>query len=359
MRCASRCTVPLVVLAWLLGGCNCGPGSAGTWGTPKPDGGIGPADGGGGSDAGGAEDSGTPDSGKPDASAIDPNAFWANDPPPKWCGPDGGTAPALPGGTPECPDDKNRQGCPCAELGKQAACWPGLRANRNLGICHDGVTTCVSNGEFGQVWGACQGYQLPDPNATKGKAACKCFSSGQWALANLSPCFIFDSTGKVLGSVSTWIDSSGKAQCPTNPTNPPQPQPGTTFTTNTLQVDCAGHFKLCYELKAGKAATPSPTDCSLVKVCTEADYPVADQVFKMPDLPSWTSPNPQCAATFASTGGYGEMSVIGLSVRCDAVDDGSGNPYVFNRVQYCPLSCNQNPTAPECAGCGQGGGGTF
>ena len=24
------------------------------------------------------------------------------------------------------------------------------------------------------------------------------------------------------------------------------------WTANTLQVDCAGHFKLCYELKAGK-----------------------------------------------------------------------------------------------------------
>jgi hypothetical protein len=322
------------------------------------DGGKGTGGGGSMASGGGSAGGGT-GGGTAGGSAIDPNQFWANDPPPMWCGPDGGTTPPmLPGGTPDCPDDKNRQGCPCPTVGMQASCYPGLRANRGLGVCHDGMTTCMST-EFGNVWGDCTGYTLPTPGATTGAAACKCFSAGQWAVANLSPCFGMDGMGTVTGAVSTWQGTGGAAMCPTMVSNPIAPQPGTDFSTDTLKVDCSGHFKLCYELKAGTAATASPTDCSMMKVCVEADYLTANAVQTFPNLPAWTSPDPTCAAKFASSGGYGEMSVVGESVRCDSVGEADGGSKIFNRVQYCPLSCNSNPTGPGCAGCGQGGSGTF
>ncbi|MBX7100642.1 MAG: hypothetical protein K1X89_23215 [Myxococcaceae bacterium] len=345
----------------LASGCNCGPGGGASGGGSGARGGGAASSGGGAASSGG----GTASSGgggggglKDGGSLIDPNAFWKNDPPPMWCGPDGGsTPPTPPGGTPECPDDKNRQGCPCPTVGMTAPCWPGLRANRGLGICMDGTTTCESQGELGVAWGECKGYVAPTAGAT-GAAACQCFSAGQWALANLSPCFV-SSGSQVTAAVSTYIDGAGKAQCPSSITNPPTPQPGKTFTTDTLKVDCAGHFKLCYELKAGQAATPKATDCSLAKVCVEADYPTANMVTPFPDLPSWVSTDSTCANAFATTGGYGEMSVVGQSVRCDTIDDGKGGIKVFNRVQYCPLSCNQNPNGPGCAMCGQGGSGGF
>jgi hypothetical protein len=160
--------------------------------------------------------------------------------------------------------------------------------------------------------------------------------------------------------VSTII-TGGKIDCPAigagGLTKPTQP-----WTPNTLKVDCAGHFKLCYTLKAGKAATASPTDCTLVKVCTEADYPTPNAEQKFPDLPAWLATTPAeiaCSQQFATSGGYGEMSVIGLSVECDEIDDGSGAERVFNRVQYCPLSCAAGSTAPECQNCQAGGGGNF
>src|SRR5262245_11768236 len=74
--------------------------------------------------------------GKPKYNA---DAFFEKDPPPMYCGVDGGSA-MIPGGTPDCPDDKNREGCPCTEKGKKTVCWPGLRANRGLGFCRDGET---------------------------------------------------------------------------------------------------------------------------------------------------------------------------------------------------------------------------
>ena len=43
-------------------------------------------------------------------------------------------------------------------------------------------------------------------------------------------------------------------------------------------------------------------------------------------------------------------------VECDDIGDASGARDVFNRVNYCPLACNTNPTGP---GCVMGGSGMF
>ena len=91
-----------------------------------------------------------------------PDAFFEDDPPPRMCLPDGSmTEPMLPGGTPDCPADKNREGCRCDVVGETGTCWPGLRVDRERGICRDGTTTCMPYDEFGGAWGPCEGYVLP------------------------------------------------------------------------------------------------------------------------------------------------------------------------------------------------------
>jgi len=293
-----------------------------------------------------------------DGSQFDPDAYWADDPPPESCM-DGGLNYPVPGGTPECPDDKNREGCPCTVTGETAACWPGFRKNRNRGVCHDGTTTCIQKGENERTWGPCEGYQLP--TGTEGKAACQCFSAGQWKISNLSPCFVDMGGGDgSAGAVST-IWNGTQASCPSI-SGGTLTQPSEPWSPNSLRVDCAGHFKLCYTLKAGDAQNPLASDCVLASVCTEADYPTENVEQAFPDLPSWLATTPaeiQCSMQFAQSGGYGEMTVVGLSVECDEIDDGSGGPQVFNRVQYCPLSCAQNPSAPGCENCQAGGSGSF
>ena len=57
-----------------------------------------------------------------------------------------------------------------------------------------------------------------------------------------------------------------------------------------------------------------------------------------------------CAANFHQNGGYGEMSVLGVSVLCQHIASDAGTSFVFHRIQYCPAS---NPN------CGQDGTGTF
>ena len=291
-----------------------------------------------------------------DASAT-VDAFFINDPPPPMCGQDGQMLPAEPpGGSPECPNDKNREGCPCPKAGVQAACWPGKRVHRNHGICKDGVTTCVETLEFGLRWGSCEGYVLPDPEATAGPAACGCFSSGTWNLTNLSPCILAGSNGTYL--YSSKLKPDGGIDCGTNVPEPP-PAPSGSWSQDTLNVDCGGQFKLCFTIKAGDVSAPKADDCVIAQSCVDTWYPDAGTTQMLPDLPSWSSPDTACAAKFVQSGGYGEMSVIGKSAECDVVDDGHGNPYVFHRIDYCPPSCQQNPSAPECQGCATGGSGMF
>lgn len=294
---------------------------------------------------------------------VQPNAdaFWADNPPPRFCGPDGsmGPSPMPPGGTPECPDDLVREGCPCTNIGETRSCWPGLRVNRNRGICRDGMTRCEMYDELGGRWSACDGYVLPRAGARLGPDSCQCFSQGQWEITNLSPCFITYPGGQVY-AVSTYIDGMGHAQCPAMPGGPPpMPQPGTNFSTNFLTVDCTGRFRLCFTIKAGDPAHPMASDCTVSQSCTEGWYATPGARQAMPPLPAWVSSDPACAGRFTMNGGYGEMTVVGLSSECQSIDNGSGQPYAFLRVPYCPTRCSSMPSLPECAMCRNGGSGRF
>jgi hypothetical protein len=298
-----------------------------------------------------------------DTGAPSQDAFFVNDPPPKYCGVEGGTAPPMVGGTEMCPSDKNLPGCPCGTLGTTAPCWTGLRVNRGLGDCKDGTATCISADEGTEnVWSGCQGEVLPVMGAT-GAAACKCFSSGQWAIADLDPCFEYynpPDSGPPPYVVSSSLNGT-TVVCPMETPPGPPPVPSVPWSDDTVKVDCAGQFTLCYTIKAGSASNPQPTDCVIGKSCVSGAYPTANVVQAFPPLPAWGNLNNQaCAATFLASGGYGEMTVQGQSIYCEGIgaDDG-GAPEVFNRVPYCSFACTQNPMGSGCGSCQTMGGGTF
>lgn len=279
---------------------------------------------------------------------IDPDAFWENDPPPQWCGKGKAPAEATPGGTPECPSDKNKEGCPCPELGAEAPCWPGLRKHRGLGICKDGVTRCEAMGEIDRAWGACRGAVKPKKNAsqTSGKEACTCFSKGTWAIENIVPCILEFSPG-TFAALSTV-----GGECPTGLVAGQLPKKPTTgsWSKDSLTADCAGSFELCLSLKAGDVDNPKATDCVVTRVCTKGDYTTPNKAQSFPPLPHWVSHDTACVANFESVGGYSEMTVIGESVRCDEVSD-DGKPLVFRRGGFCPSICGTDKTRPECVAC--------
>lgn len=309
------------------------------------------------------------DAGSPDAMTylIDaatrkfaPDAFFINDPAPPMCGPDGGMseAPKLDGSV-DCPADKNREGCPCPEPGKKAACWPGKRINRDHGICVDGKTTCGQTAEFGTAWGPCEGYVLPKKGALSGPDACRCFSSGKWELSNLVPCIFQDPDGDTY-LYSSRPDAEGGYACdPVSLEDLPPSTPSDSWSTSRLNVDCAGQFELCYTLRAGKASDPSSSDCVLMRACVDVWYAEAGKTQSLDDLPGWVAADTQCAERFRTRGGYGEMSVRGKSIECDPVDNGKGDAYVFERTSYCRPDCNETPDAQECRDCSVSGSGKF
>jgi hypothetical protein len=294
----------------------------------------------------------------PDASTLSPDAFFINDPQPPYCGEDGKMRPApAVSGTLECPDDKNREGCPCTTPGQQALCWPGKRVNRNHGVCRDGMTRCERGSEFGHRWGPCLDYTLPVATATEGSDACLCFSNGTWKLENLVPCIAQDASKRFYVYSSHPGEETGYV-CNGLTTTPP-PVPTEDWTTSSLKIDCGGRFKLCYTIKAGDVAKPQANDCVLVHSCVDIWYARAGSEQKLPNLPGWSAADQVCAQRFVESGGYGEMTVLGLSSECEPVDDGEGAPFVFKRASYCPPSCADSPNRDECNHCSASGAGEF
>jgi hypothetical protein len=293
-----------------------------------------------------------------DGGSLSPDAFFVNDLPPPYCGEDGKMRASEPvPGTSECPDDKNREGCPCTTPGQQALCWPGQRLNRNHGVCSDGMTRCIPGLEFGNRWGSCDGYKLPVEGATEGADACRCFSSGTWKLANLVPCIAQDAMKRYFVYSSRQANDTGYL-CDSLNTTPP-PVPAADWTTSSLKVDCSGRFELCYTIKAGDVSAPKANDCVLVHSCVNIWYARAGSEQTLPNLRGWSASDQACSQRFVEIGGYGEMSVRGLSSECEAVDDGQGQPLVFKRASYCPPSCAQTPERIECKSCSASGAGEF
>lgn len=279
------------------------------------------------------------------------------DPAVPMCGPDGEMtlAPEIENAK-FCPADKNLEGCSCPDVGKQAPCWPGKRANRNRGICTDGMTTCMDIFEFGPAWGPCEGYVLPEEGAESGPGSCGCFANGRWALSNVVPCIFADERGTYM--FSSRPDGEDGYLCDPVAEVPPG-APDESWSQGTLNVDCAGQFELCYVLKAGDVDDPSPEDCLVMRTCVEVWYEKAGQTQPLPDLPGWTAKDQACSKRFVDQGGYGEMTVQGITIECDPIDDGDGEPYVFRRSAYCSSKCVDTPDAEECASCSVMGTGEF
>ena len=264
---------------------------------------------------------------------------------------DAGGMPPVVGGTSACPDDENLQGCPCSAADASASCWPGNRDNRGHGVCTDGTNVCQQQGSQ-LVWGSCQGAVLPTTGGAA-KAACACFSTGNWSIANLTPCFYFsDAAQTTVTALLSSLPGSGSPTCP----NDPSQTPTSAWSTDTLEVDCTGAYTLCYTLKAGDPSNPKATDCTAVRVCSGPQhYAPAGSTQPLPPLPGWkvASSALACAQQVWTGGGYGELSVQGQSDLCEPVERTLGS------ISYCPGACNGPNPPPSCATCMAGGGGAF
>jgi hypothetical protein len=130
----------------------------------------------------------------------------------------------------------------------------------------------------------------------------------------------------------------------------PPPVPVTAWSEATLNVGCAGQFTLCFQIKAGDVAHPGADDCVVTRQCVDVWYDTPGSDMALPALTPWTSTDVACSKRFIDSGGYGETTVLGRTVECEGIDDGSGQPIVFFRTKYCPVGA---------VGCQTGGSGDF
>jgi hypothetical protein len=187
---------------------------------------------------------------------------------------------------------------------------------------------------------------------TSGGMVCgTCFLHGRWQVDNYSPCFLTATDLVTVTAAASSSLSGAVVTCPMDFTVPPS-QP---WATDTLTVDCPGHYRLCITLKAGDSRSPQPGDCTMAQTCAQGDYADAGQPQPWTDVPSWlaTATEIPCAQRFFDDGGYAELSVSGSVTGCGSV------ARTFGWVRYCPLSCNANPSDPACVDCGAGDLGTF
>jgi hypothetical protein len=271
-------------------------------------------------DAGPAGDSGPTvprDWGAPDAATVET------------CSPDGGMA-SMPM---DCTAGVPVPGCPCDSVGATDTCANGQ------------MITCEANGEFGGRWGACTG---------------SCFSSGTWELDNTSPCLLSDGSGTVTDAFSSWLEGGSLSCGGPYTAGEPVPVPTEDWSANRLTVDCQGQFTLCYTIKAGDADAPDPSDCVVGQSCTSAYYADPNVQQELPPLGPWLASDTACARQFADSGGYGEMTVVGVTLDCQQIG-ATDSPYVFNRRPYCPLCCADDSCTDgfDCDACSTGGSGGF
>lgn len=273
------------------------------------------ADGGHGFDAGPPHDGGHHTVEPPDAGTA-------------YCGPDGGGGSMTPGACTGEPVP----GCPCETLGATDTCMNGR------------TITCTGSSEF-PTWSACTG---------------SCFSSGTWHLDNLTPCFVTDPSSGTVYAFSSWMDGTilscgGPYTTDMLPTTPTE-----VWSADQLQVDCQGSFTLCYTIRAN-GSTPSDSECTLAQVCTSGYYADPNVMQTLDPLGPWLSSDSDCAQQFLDNGGYGEMSVVGVTIDCQNIG-GTDSPFVFNHIPYCPPCCGDSAGCSngfDCSTCSNGGSGSF
>jgi hypothetical protein len=209
--------------------------------------------------------------------------------------------------------------------------------------CGSSSATAATDGAVGD--------RGPTGDALRSGPCSACFAHGQWSIDNLSPCLLTGADqAKVTVAIST-IESANQSQCPSDFSAAPTQA----WSSDHLTIDCAGHYRLCYTLKAGDPSNPSASDCVVAQSCAEGDATMSSAPQAWPPLPGWIASTSAtaCAQSFYDGGGYGEESVTGSPNGCGTIGK------TFVRVWYCPLACNgPNPPA-ACANCQSGGSSSF
>jgi hypothetical protein len=193
---------------------------------------------------------------------------------------------------------------------------------------------------------ACSGQKSKERSSgDRGTVAPTCDCPLDWQIDNLAVC-----VGQHTAFTDTLLYSSSpggdKPQCDAG-RRFPQPVPARDWSDQRLSSPCTGAGTLVLRVRQGDAADPSADDCIIAEQQLEFDYTTADQPLTLPALAPWSAQDQACARAYEEQGGYLEFRVESAEVGCGK--DGSTVKY----VNQCPVTCDLDPSGPECEDCGQ------
>ena len=185
-------------------------------------------------------------------------------------------------GTPECPDDKKPPRLRMSDAGKTIPCLAGAARKPQLGhLSRRRNHLRARAGELGQNLGSMKDTSCPSPERPPEPMPASVFRRDAGRFDNLVPCFYtlkrsrHRATSSVIqGGKPTCVDEPAAAK-PTSPWSPEH-----------LTVDCVGHWKLCYTLRAGDGKIRS-TDCVVATSCNRRRLPMPTNHQALPQLPAW------------------------------------------------------------------------
>ncbi len=176
-------------------------------------------------------------------------------------------------------DGAANTGCVCV-IGTSRACYDGPTGTSGVGICHDGLQSCVAGpGGVGAMWGPCTGEVVPEPDTCDGidhtctgvpGAGCSCI------LGSTRPCYggppATRGVGECHDGTNTCVNATSGATWSTSCSG--EQQPVTEVCDNGRDDDCDGSVDegcggtiMCpgdVTVPAGQPITLTPTASDIV-----------------------------------------------------------------------------------------------
>ena len=179
------------------------------------------------------------------------------------------------------PDSPDQTGCSCSPEGSTRTCYPSSAdpATRNVGLCKDGMQTCMSSGEF-DGYGACAGAVTPVnevcndtlDNNCDGRVDCMDPTCALDPACNTGctdgmtrPCYTGPSGTEGVGTCKSGTQTCTGGQWPATCVG--QVLPTAENCTDALDHDC-NHLPGCLDLFACLLNAACQGNCDMTKVDT-------------------------------------------------------------------------------------------
>jgi hypothetical protein len=154
-------------------------------------------------------------------------------------------------------------GCSCSS-GQTQACWPGVRMQRGVGACRDGVQRCIVDDSEFPKWGPCTGAVLPEADSSDDGIDQDCDGQGELLRCVPKPEVC---SGGLDEDCDGKIDCED-TDCQAHTACAPRCTPSAEQCTGGKDEDCDGKID-CADTDCGSNAACAPKCTPTAEQCTD------------------------------------------------------------------------------------------